>query len=87
MANHASAKKRNRQIQKRAARNRAIRTHVRKRLKDARSAIAAGDAEAAKEPVRQASVALSRAVTQGVLHRNTASRTISRVNSRLAKLG
>lgn len=87
MANHASSKKRNRQSEKRTARNRAIRTYVRKRLKDARSAIAAGDAAAAQEPVQKASVALSRAVTQGVLHRNTASRTISRVQSQLAKLG
>ena len=86
MANHASASKRNRQRIVRTARNRAIRTRMRSALKLARDAIAAGDKGAAQEPVATASKLLARAVTQGILHQKTASRTISRVQSALAKM-
>lgn len=87
MANHKSAAKRNRQRIVQTARNRAIRSRLRHALKAARLAIEAGDAAAAKAPVQTVSVALARAVTQGVMHRNAASRTISRVQSAYAKLG
>ncbi len=87
MANHVSAAKRARQIIKRTERNRTIRSRVRHAVKAARAAIESGDAAAAKEPVAKASVLLARAVTQGVLHKNTAARTISRVQSAFAKLG
>jgi small subunit ribosomal protein S20 len=87
MANHASAAKRNRQRIVRTVRNKSIRTKVRNALKIARTAIETGDASAAKEPVYNVSVALARAVSQGVLHKNTAARTISRVQSAFAKLG
>lgn len=86
MANHQSAAKRARQIIKTTERNRAIRTRVRNALKAARLAIEAGDAAQAAAPVHNAARLLSRAVTQGVLHKNTASRTISRVQSAYAKL-
>lgn len=87
MANHKSAAKRDRQRIVRTARNRSIRTNVRNALKAARVAIEAGDASKAKDPVLKASVVLARAVTQGILHKNTAARTISRVQSAFAKLG
>lgn len=87
MANHASAAKRARQTIKRTERNRAIRTRVRNAVKAARVAIAVGDKAAALEPVKIASVAVARAVTQGILRKETAARTISRVQSALAKLG
>lgn len=86
MANHKSAAKRDRQRLVITARNRSIRTNLRNALKAARMAIAEGDSAKAKEPVHKASVAIARAVSQGVLHKNTASRTISRVQSALAKL-
>jgi small subunit ribosomal protein S20 len=87
MANHKSAAKRDRQRIVRAARNRSIRTSIRNALKAARVAIADGDAKKAEEPVKRVTVALARAVTQGILHQKTASRTISRVQSAFAKLG
>lgn len=87
MANHKSAAKRDRQRIVRTARNRSIRTSIRNALKAARLAIADGDAAKAQEPVKRVSVALARAVTQGILHKKTASRTISRVQSAFAKLG
>lgn len=87
MANHKSAAKRDRQRIVQTARNRAIRTRIRHALKAARIAIEAGDSAAAQAPVKIVSSALARAVTQGVLHKNTASRTISRIQSAFAKLG
>lgn len=87
MSNHPSAEKRNRQRLVRTERNRSVRTRIRNSLKKARAAIAAGDLAQAAAPVKEASVALARAVTQGVLHQRTASRTISRINAALAKLG
>ncbi len=87
MSNHPSAKKRNRQRIVRTERNRAIRTRMRRAVKKARIALNSGDAATAAGPVKEASVTLARAVTQGVLHRRTASRTISRIQSQLAKLG
>jgi len=86
MSNHPSAEKRNRQRLVRTERNRSVRTRIRNSLKKARAAIAAGDVAQATLPVKEASVALARAVTQGVLHQKTASRTISRINAALAKL-
>jgi small subunit ribosomal protein S20 len=86
MANHKSAAKRDRQRIVRTARNRSIRTTVRNALKAARVAISEGDLAKAKAPVQNVSVILARAVTQGILHKNTAARTISRVQSALAKL-
>ncbi len=86
MANHASASKRNRQRIVRTLRNKGIRTNIRNALKAARAAIAAGDVNAAKEPVQKASRAFARAVTQGVLHKKTASRSISRLQSAFAQL-
>lgn len=86
MANHPSAAKRDRQRIVQTVRNRAIRTNVRNALKAARVALSEGDAEKAKAPVQKASVALAKAVSKGVFHKNTAARTISRVQSALAKL-
>lgn len=86
MANHASAEKRNRQRIKRTARNRPIRTAVRTAVKRARAAIAAGDAQAAVEPVRRAASVLARAAAKGVIPKKAASRTVSRIESALHKL-
>ncbi|MEZ4226616.1 MAG: 30S ribosomal protein S20 [Polyangiaceae bacterium] len=87
MANHASAEKRNRQRLVRAERNRAIRSSLRTAVKKARTAIEQGDKAAAIPLVSSAEKALSRAVSKGVLPKNTGSRTTSRIKTALAKLG
>ncbi|MGY8992530.1 MAG: 30S ribosomal protein S20 [Rhodospirillales bacterium] len=83
MANHASAKKRIRQIGKRTIVNRnrigRIRTYVRK----VEEAIVAGDAALAQAAFREAQPEMMRGVTKGVLHRNTVSRKISRLAKRI----
>lgn len=79
MANTKSAVKRNRQDQKRNARNSAVKTTVKHAIKAARAAIAAGDPAKAKTAVSAASSALDMAATKGVLHSKNASRRIGRL--------
>lgn len=78
MAHSLSAKKRVRQNEKHAARNRPIRTRVSRALRDAREAIADGDAEAPGY-VRDAQAALDVAARKNVIHKNAASRRKSRL--------
>ena len=87
MANTASARKRIRQTGKRTARNRARRSRVRTFLRKVELAISGGDQTQAREAFRVAQPELHRAVTKGVLHRNTVSRKLSRLSSRIKALG
>lgn len=82
MANTRSARKRIRQNEKRRLRNRSVRSAVRGSVKSAREALGGKAAEAATA-VRDAIRALDRAVTQGVIHRNTAARRKSALARRL----
>ena len=86
MAKGKSALKRMRQNEKRRLRNRMIRSRVRTAIKAARAALAAGGPEA-RAAVIAAIRALDKAVTKGVLHRNTAARKKSALARRLAALG
>ncbi len=79
MANHPSALKRHRQSEKRRVRNRAVKTRLRRLVREVRTAVTANDAKAAGETLARASRELDKAVTKGVLHRNSASRKISRL--------
>ena len=78
MAHTKQAKKRIRQNERAAARNRPVRTYTTGRVRDAREAIEDGGADAA-EALRVAQSALDVAVRKGVLHRNTAARRKSRL--------
>jgi len=79
VANHKSAEKRVRQTITRRLRNKHVLTTMRSLIKKVRSAIEAGDASAAKETLKDAVSALSRASSKGVIHRNQASRKIGRL--------
>jgi small subunit ribosomal protein S20 len=79
VANHPSALKRHRQSEKRRLRNQAIKSRLRHLVRDVRTAITAHDADAAAKTLATASRALDKAVTKGVLHRNSASRKIARL--------
>ena len=79
MANHKSAKKRVRQDEKRRTRNRENRTRVKGAIKNARQALASGDAEATQAAVRNAESELRRASSKGAIPRKRVSRTISRL--------
>ena len=82
MAHSSQAKKRIRQNERRAARNRPLRTSASRRVRDAREAISDGDPDAA-EYVRQAQSALDRAATRNIIHRNAAARRKSRLAAQL----
>lgn len=86
MANHASADKRNRQRIQRTARNRTVRTALRTAIKNARVALESGDKADASQKVGAASKALAKAAGKGLIHRNNAARTTSRMAKALAKL-
>ena len=79
MANHPSALKRHRQSEKRRLRNRALKTHLRHLVRAVRTAVASRDPAAAAQTLARASREIDKAVTKGVLHRNSAARKISRL--------
>ncbi len=83
MAHSKSAKKRIRQNQERRLRNRSHRSRLRTRVKALRQAIAAGDREGTREELPRTSALLDRMAGRGILHRNAAARTKSRL-TRLA---
>jgi small subunit ribosomal protein S20 len=83
MANTKSAEKRNRQAQKRRARNQAVKTQVRGSIKEVRDAIAKDPAKAA-ELVRDAERTLAKAASKGVLHARNVSRRIGRLHKAVA---
>jgi small subunit ribosomal protein S20 len=83
MANTASAKKRVRQTERRTAVNRSRVSRIRTFIKKVELALAAGNAEEAKVAFEAAQPEIMRGVTKGVLHRNTASRKVSRLAHRV----
>ncbi|HEY5241514.1 MAG TPA: 30S ribosomal protein S20 [Polyangiaceae bacterium] len=87
MANHPSAEKRNRQRIKRTLRNRAVKSSVRTHVKNVRAFIEAKDAKAAKEALKAATIAIDKASSKGVIAKETASRTVSRLSAQVHKLG
>jgi small subunit ribosomal protein S20 len=86
MANHPSADKRNRQRIVRTARNRTVRSALRTRLRAARAALQSGVKADAVAATHTAKVALAKAAGKGVIHRNAAARTTSRLDKALAAL-
>ena len=82
MANTPSAKKRIRQNEKRRLRNRAVRSVVRGSVKSAREALTGKTADSATV-VREAIRTIDRAVTKGIMHRNTAARRKSALARKL----
>tara|TARA_R110002095_G_scaffold76298_1_gene65173 strand:- start:646 stop:909 length:264 start_codon:yes stop_codon:yes gene_type:complete len=87
MANTVQSKKRARQNEKRFEINKARRSRIRTYLRKVEEAIASGDKTAATEALKVAQPELMRGVTKGVFHKNTASRKMSRLSSRVKALG
>ncbi len=86
MANHKSALKRMRQNAVRNARNTHIRSSMRTYVKQVRDAVANGDQDAAKAALGKAVPFIDKASTKGVIHKNTASRKISRLTKLVTSL-
>ena len=87
MANTTSAKKMTRKIAKRTAINRSRRSRMRTFLRKVEEAIAAGDQGAAQAALREAQPEIMRAAQKGIVHKNTASRKVSRLASRIRTIG
>lgn len=86
MANTPGARKAIRKIERRTAVNKARRSRVRTFLRKFDEAIASGNADEAKAAFVEAQSELMRAVSKGVVHRNTGSRKVSRLSAQLKKL-
>lgn len=86
MANSPQARKRIRQAARRTEINTARRSRIRTYLRKVEEAIASGDPAAAKEALRVAQPEIMRGWVKGVLHKNMASRKISRLNNRIKAL-
>ncbi len=88
MANHKSALKRAKQNEVRRLRNKATKSLIKSSVKNVIAAKEAGDDETAMLLLRKAQSTIAKAAKKGVLHKNTASRKISRltkaINSKAA---
>lgn len=87
MATTKSARKATRVIARRTAVNKGRRSQLRTAIRSVEEAIAAGDKKAAAAALRAAQPVIMRASQHGVLHKNTASRRVSRLSRQVAKLG
>ncbi|NEW88275.1 MULTISPECIES: 30S ribosomal protein S20 [Rhodopseudomonas] len=86
MANTSSAKKATRKIARRTAVNKSRRTQMRGSVRTVEEAIANGDREAALKAMARAEPELMRAAQRNIIHRNAASRKVSRLSHSIAKL-
>jgi small subunit ribosomal protein S20 len=87
MANTSSARKATRKIARRTEINKARRSKMRSFVRKVEEAIAAGDRATALTALEDAAPVIMRSAQKGVVHRNAASRKVSRLTARVAKLG
>lgn len=83
---HASTIKRHKQSQDRAERNRVLRTRLRHAIRSLREVIASQDAAKAQEELLSVTKTIDKAATKGIIHKNNASRRISRLASQVNAL-
>ncbi len=87
MANTKSARKATRVIARRTEVNKAHRAVLRSSVRKVEEAIASGDRTAAVAALKVAEPVIMRAAQRGVIHKNNASRRVSRLAHRVAQLG
>jgi small subunit ribosomal protein S20 len=83
MANTKSAKKAVRVSERRTAINKNRRSRMRTFIRKVEEAIASGDKSAAETALRDAQPEIMRSAQKGIIHRNTASRKVSRLSARI----
>ena len=83
MANTPSAKKRIRNTLRKPDINKSRRARIKTFVRKVEDALESKDAKAAKESLKAAQPEIMRGVTKGIFHKNTASRKISRLSSRI----
>jgi small subunit ribosomal protein S20 len=87
MANTTSAKKATRKIARRTVINKSRRTEMRSAVRSVEEAIKRGDRDAAAKAMSRAEPELMRAAQRNIVHKNHASRKVSRLSQQIAKLG
>jgi small subunit ribosomal protein S20 len=86
MANTRSAKKAARQAVRRTEVNKARRSRVRNFVRKVEEAIAKGDQAAARDALKEAQPELMRGAQKKVIHKNAASRKVSRLSKRVKSM-
>lgn len=86
LANIKSAKKRIKVIETKTARNKAAKSKLKTILKKFDQAVASGDKAAAEAQLKVCTSELSKAVSKGILHKNTVSRKVSRLAAKVNKM-
>ena len=86
MANTKSAKKAVRVSERKTAINKNRRSRMRGFIRKVEEAIATGDKSSAETALRAAQPEIMRGAQKGVVHKNTASRKISRLSARIRAL-
>jgi len=86
MANTKSAVKATRQIARRTLVNKSRRTQMRGAVRQVEEAIAKGDRDAALEAMKLAETKLMQAAQRNIVHKNNASRKVSRLSHQIAKI-
>ena len=86
MANTTSAKKATRKIARRTEVNKSRRTRMKTSLRKMEEALVAGDKQAAQDQLRQVQPVIMKAASKGIIHKNTASRKVSRLSARVKAL-
>jgi small subunit ribosomal protein S20 len=87
MANTTSAKKAARKIARRTVINKVRRSRLRNYVGKVEDAIATGDRAKAVAALNAAEPIIMRAAQQGIVHKNSASRKVSRLTHRVSELG
>ena len=87
MANTPQAKKRIRRNATRTQINHSRISRIRTFIKQVESAIAEGKKKDAADALKKVQPEIARGVARGVIHKNTASRKVSRLSKRVAALG
>lgn len=86
MPNIKSAAKRVKVIRKKTMRNTALKSALKTSIKKCDQSLASGNIDEAKIKLGQALIAIDKAVTKGILHKNTAARKKSRLTLKFNKM-
>ena len=86
MATHKSAIKRQKQAEKKHEINKSVKSMLKTLAKKVEQAVEAKNADVAKDAMVKAMKAYDKAASQGILHKSTASRKISRLSTKVSKI-
>ncbi|NTW57934.1 MAG: 30S ribosomal protein S20 [Nitrospirae bacterium] len=87
MASHKSAIKRQKQALKKQEKNKSVKSMLKTLAKKVEQAIEAKSADSAKDALVRAMKAYDKAASAGIIHRTTASRKISRLSTKVGRIG